>query len=53
MKDVLKENLVELYGEYLEAYKIRDKEIYGLGGSWSAKPDLPGFIEFLRLGYID
>lgn len=49
----MKEELLKLYDEYLEAFIEFEKKIYHDGGSLSKVPSFLGFMEWLKNGYID
>lgn len=49
----MKEELLKLYDEYLEAFTEFERKIYQAGGSLSKAPSFRGFMEWLKNGYID
>lgn len=49
----MKEELVNLYDEYLEALRVHVQRISQFGGFTSIVPTFDGFINWIKKGYID
>lgn len=49
----MKNELIKLYKEFVFEFKLKEKSIWDKGGSWSKKPDLETFMNWLDTGFID
>lgn len=48
----MKEEILKHYEDYILAFSIWQNKIFNMGGLTSKRPDLQGFMDYLKFGYI-